>query len=110
MEGISPQSHKWESDEKYLEKYDHPLWKKFENQASGSGHGGMDFFIARAFVEALKNNQSPVIDVYDAVSMSVIVPLSEKSIELNSASVKIPDFTRGKWKSNQPIFGLNNNY
>ena len=110
LEGISPQSHKWESDEKYLEKYDHPLWKKFENQASGSGHGGMDFFIARAFVEALKNNQSPVIDVYDAVSMSVIVPLSEKSIELNSASVKIPDFTRGKWKSNQPIFGLNNNY
>ena len=70
----------------------------------------MDVFIARAFVEALKNNQSPVIDVYDAVSMSVIVPLSEKSIELNSGSVKIPDFTRGKWKSNQPIFGLNNNY
>ena len=110
IEGMSPKSHKWESDEKYLEKYDHPLWKKFEDQASGSGHGGMDFFIARAFLEALKNNQSPVIDVYDAVSMSVIVPLSEKSIKLKSTSVKIPDFTRGKWAKNKPIFGLDSNY
>jgi hypothetical protein len=110
IEGMSSESHRWESDEAYLEKYDHPLWKRFEDQASGAGHGGMDFFIVRAFVEALKDNQSPVIDVYDAVSMSVIVPLSEKSIRLNSASVKIPDFTRGKWKTNKPIFGLTDAY
>ena len=75
-------------------------------QAAGSGHGGMDFFILRAFVESLKRNVLPPIDVYDAVSMSVICPLSEKSIRLNSASVKIPDFTRGKWKTNKPIFGI----
>ena len=106
IEGISPESHRWESEDSYLEKYDHPLWKKFENEASGSGHGGMDFFILRAFIETLKG-ADPVIDVYDAVSMSIICPLSEKSIRLGSAAVKIPDFTRGKWKTNQPIFGLN---
>jgi predicted dehydrogenase len=106
IEGISPESHRWESEDSYLEKYDHPLWKKFENQASGSGHGGMDFFILRAFIETLKGGD-PVIDVYDAVSMSVICPLSEKSIRLGSTAVKIPDFTRGKWGTNQPIFGLN---
>jgi predicted dehydrogenase len=110
IEGMSPKAHRWESDEEYLKKYDHPLWKKFDNKAAGAGHGGMDFFVVRAFVEALKENQSPVIDVYDAVSMSVIVPLSEKSIRLDSASVKIPDFTRGKWKTNQPIFGLDERY
>ena len=110
IEGMSPQVHRWESDEEYLKKYDHPLWKKFEKQASGAGHGGMDFFIVRAFLEACKGNQTPVIDVYDAVSMSVIVPLSEKSIRLDSTSVKIPDFTRGKWKTNQPIFGLDDRY
>jgi predicted dehydrogenase len=110
IEGMSPESHRWEEDESYLRKFDHPLWKKFEDEASGSGHGGMDFFIARAFIEALKDINAPVIDVYDAVSMSVIVPLSEKSIRLDSASVKIPDFTRGKWKTNKPIFGLNENY
>ena len=89
-----------------MKEFDHPLWKRFENKAQGSGHGGMDFFILRAFIESLKGAK-PVIDVYDAVSMSVISPLSEKSIRLGSASVKIPDFTRGKWKKNQPIFGLN---
>ena len=106
IEGMSPEAHKWEPDETYMEKYDHPLWKRFDDQAAGSGHGGMDFFILRAFVESLKRNVTPPIDVYDAVSMSVICPLSEKSIRLNSPSVKIPDFTRGRWKNNQPIFGL----
>ncbi len=105
IEGLSVDEHRWEEENKYLTKYDHPLWKRFQEQASGSGHGGMDFFIVRAFIEALKGAK-PVIDVYDAVSMSVISPLSEKSIRLNSAAVKIPDFTRGRWKSNLQIFGL----
>ena len=109
IEGISPESHRWESEDQYLEKYDHPLWKKFEDQASGSGHGGMDFFILRAFIETLKGGD-PVIDVYDAVSMSVICPLSEKSIRLGSTAVKIPDFTRGKWGKNKPIFGSTSEY
>ena len=106
IEGLSKDEHRWEKEDKYLEEFDHPLWKRFQDQAAGSGHGGMDFFIFRAFIEALKGAE-PVIDVYDAVSMSVISPLSEKSIRLGSASVKIPDFTRGKWKKNKPIFGLN---
>ena len=110
IENISKDEHRWESDEEYLFKYDHPLWQKFEKQAAGSGHGGMDFFILNAFVEPLKRGLRPPIDVYDAASMSVISPLSEKSIRLGSAPVKFPDFTRGKWKSNKPIFGLNKNY
>ncbi len=106
IEGRSTEEHLWESEEEYMQEYDHPLWKRFENEASGSGHGGMDFFILRAFVESIKQDVPPPIDVYDAVSMSVICPSSEKSIANNSTSVEIPDFTRGKWKTNQPIFGL----
>ena len=105
VEGVSKNEHRWDDESSYLKKYDHPLWKRFENKAEGSGHGGMDFFILRAFIEALKGTK-PVLDVYDAASMSVISPLSEKSIRLGSTAVKVPDFTRGKWKSNQPIFGL----
>ena len=106
IEGLSKEEHRWDQEEEYLAKYDHPIWKRFEKDASGSGHGGMDFFILRAFVETLKG-ADPVIDVYDSVSMSVISPLSEKSIRLGSSAVKIPDFTRGKWEKNKPIFGLN---
>ena len=113
IEGASPQSHRWESDEKYMEQFDHPLWKRFsstKDDLAQAGHGGMDFFIARAFLESLKNENNPVIDVYDAVSMSVIVPLSESSIRSGSKPIKIPDFTRGKWKKNTPIFGLNDRF
>ena len=106
IEGVSKDEHRWEKEDPYMNEHDHPLWKRFEDQAAGSGHGGMDFFILRAFIQALQGSE-PVIDVYDAVSMSVISPLSERSIRLGSAAVKIPDFTRGKWKKNEPIFGLN---
>ena len=106
IEDRSPDAHRWESEEAYMTEYDHPLWKKFEDQAVGSGHGGMDFFIVRALIESIKGTAPPPIDVYDAVSMSVICPLSEQSIANNSASVEIPDFTRGKWKTNKAIFGL----
>ena len=51
LEGKSP-SHRWEEAAPYLEKYDHPLWKEFESQAAGAGHGGMDFFVLNAFVES----------------------------------------------------------
>ena len=107
LEKRSPELHRWESDESYLKEYDHPLWKRFESEASGSGHGGMDFFIVRAFIESVRGNINPPIDVYDTASMSVICPLSEKSIANNSESVEIPDFTRGRWKTNKPIFGIN---
>ena len=110
IQGLSKEEHRWESDEDYLKQYDHPLWKKFEKNTAGAGHGGMDFFILNAFVEPLKRGLKPPLDVYDAASMSVISPLSEKSIKLGSAPVNFPDFTRGKWKKNKPIFGLNTDY
>jgi predicted dehydrogenase len=106
LEGQSPKPHEWEPFDEYLKKYDHPLWKSFENDADGAGHGGIDFFIVRAFIESVKRGVKPPIDVYDAVSMSVISPLSEKSIANGSTSVEFPDFTRGKWKKNKPIFGV----
>ena len=105
LEGLSPESHVWESEDSYLKEYDHPLWKKFESKAKGSGHGGMDFFVLRDFINSIKNKTRPPIDVYDAASLSVISPLSEKSIRLGSAAVKIPDFTRGRWKNKKPTFG-----
>ena len=52
IEGLSPENHRWESENKYLNEYDHPLWKRFsssKDNLSQAGHGGMDFFIARAF-------------------------------------------------------------
>ncbi len=109
IEGVSP-SHQWENSKAFMEKYDHPLWKRFEKQAEGAGHGGMDFFVDNAFIECLKRKAPFPLDVYDLASWYAITPLSEISIKEGGTLQKIPDFTKGKWQSRKPIFGLTDQY
>jgi hypothetical protein len=110
IEGVSPESHRWEDFGPYGERYDHPLWKRYEDRATGSGHGGMDFFVMNAFVEAVKRGIEPPIDVYDAAAWSAISSLSEGSIAAGSAPLRFPDFTRGKWVTRNKIFGLSDEF
>ena len=105
IEGIS-QPHAWDPADPFLEKYDHPLWKKYEDQAEGAGHGGMDFFVIHAFIESVKNKVKPPLDVYDAAAWSVVSPLSERSIANGGEPQDFPDFTRGRWMVRKPVFGL----
>ena len=104
LDGIS-QFDEWEPAASYLEKYDHPLWKKYEVQAEGAGHGGMDFFVVHAFIESVKNKVQPPLDVYDAAAWSVVSPLSERSIANGGEPQDFPDFTRGMWMKRMPVFG-----
>jgi hypothetical protein len=110
IEGKSPAAHRWEPAQAWLDKYDHPLWKKYASKAEGAGHGGMDFFVIHAFVEALKANAPMPIDIFDAVAWSAITPLSELSIKEGNRTVEFPDFTAGAWKERKPIFALGDCY
>ncbi|MBK7107328.1 MAG: Gfo/Idh/MocA family oxidoreductase [Ignavibacteriae bacterium] len=108
LEGKSPQ-HEWEVNEnfdKYMKQFDHPLWAEEEKNAANAGHGGIDYFTIKQFVDSVKEEKNPPIDVYDAAAWSVITPLSEASIQNNSTPQYFPDFTRGRWMSNKPIFGM----
>lgn len=109
IEGKSPR-HQWESLTDYMEQYDHPLWKKLHKKAEGAGHGGQDFFVVHAFVEAVKNRAPAPLDAYDAAAWSAVTPLSEQSIANGSQAVAFPDFTRGNWMKKEPIFALNDKY
>ena len=101
IEGVS-EPHRWDNADAWLEKYDHPLWKKYGEHAMGAGHGGMDFFVINAFIESAKQNIAPPLDVYDAAAWSAITPLSEISIENNGEPQDFPDFTRGMWIKRKP--------
>jgi hypothetical protein len=96
----------WEPAQPWLDKYDHPLWKKYANDAAGAGHGGMDWFVFNAFILAVKNKKQTPIDVYDSVTMSVITPLSTQSIKEGNKTMQFPDFTKGKWKTRKNTFAL----
>ncbi|WP_103069189.1 Gfo/Idh/MocA family protein [Aquimarina sediminis] len=109
IEGKS-KPHKWDTADEWLKKYDHPLWKKHGQYATGSGHGGMDFFVLNAFVESAKQNIAPPLDAYDAAAWSAITPLSEASIENNGAPQDFPDFTRGLWIKRKPYNWNKNTY
>lgn len=103
-------AHAWESQKEWFEKFDHPLWKKYSQDAEGAGHGGMDFFVVNAFIESVKRKIPTPLDVYDAATWSAITPLSEKSIELGNQTVEFPDFTSGQWMYRKPVFALNDEF
>lgn len=109
IEGKSPK-HQWDAAAPWLEKYDHPLWKRWAQDTKNAGHGGMDFFVLHAFVESIKQKQPFPIDVYDSVTWSAITPLSEKSIELGNQTVDFPDFTGGNWMYRTNDFALSDAY
>lgn len=105
IEGQS-KPHTWDPVQQWIDKYDHPLWKKYASSAEGAGHGGMDWFVFNAFVQSVKQNKPAPIDVYDSVTMSIVFPLSVKSVAEGNTSQDIPDFTRGIWKTRKNTFAL----
>jgi predicted dehydrogenase len=110
IEGKSEKPHQWDAEKTWLEKYDHPLWKKYGQDAAGAGHGGMDWFVLNAFIESVKQKVNTPQDVYDAVTWSAITPLSEHSIELGGDSVVFPDFTNGQWMFRKNTFAQDDRY
>lgn len=101
IEGRSP-GHGWEKLDQYAD-CEHPLWtSEVVKQASG-GHGGMDFLENYRLIQCLRNGEPTDMDVYDAAAWSVVTPLTEKSNARRSAPIDFPDFTRGKWRTRQPL-------
>lgn len=100
IRGVSPKYHEWEPFAPYHEKYRH-TWTR---EPALGGHDGTDIRELRLFVRAVKSKTQTPIDIYDSVIMCVHGPLSEQSIAKGSVPVKVPDFTRGKWKTARPYF------
>jgi hypothetical protein len=110
LEGVSPESDQWEPFDNYTARYDHPLWRRFEQDATGAGHGGMDFFVVRGFLESVKRQVPPPLDVYFAATVSAISSLSEQSIAQGSEPMPFPDFTGGRWVNRKFTFGTSDEY
>lgn len=107
LPGRIAKGHEWLTEIEYqnLEKqYEPPIIKRIGQLAKQvGGHGGMDFLMDWRLVDCLRNGLPLDQDVYDAASWSVIGPLTEQSVAQRSASVDIPDFTGGSWKTNKPV-------
>ena len=92
-----------ENEPEFFEKYDHPLHREYVSLGERGSHGGMDWLVCRAFVEAVRRGENTPIDAYDTAAWMAIGPLSEMSIAHGGAPVDVPDFTRGKWLHREPV-------
>jgi predicted dehydrogenase len=109
LDGRSPESHRWEDAEKYLEEYSHPFVKNYNPPPRKDvlrGHGSKTKITPLTWhllVKALRENKTPFFDVADSLTSSAVSPLTELSVTKKSQPVDFPDFTRGKWKTRKPI-------
>ena len=69
------------------------------SSSRGAGHGGMDYLEDYRLIKCLREGLPTDMNVYDAVALSVLTPLSEWSVANGSRPVEFPDFTRGRWKT-----------
>jgi predicted dehydrogenase len=106
LEGRSPEPEQWEPFPPYQTEYEHTWWKEILGEAEKYGHGGTDYLELKKFFEAVRTKAQTPIDVYDSVTMSSIIPMSEESIAKGGAPVECPDFTAGAWKTRKPGFAL----
>ncbi len=115
------QDQSWEPGAKFLAEHEHPLWKQaLEREWRKSGHATEpvpsgeaatplstaitgDFLEDLRLIQALQTGAPPDFDVYDAATWSVVGALSEQSVADRSRPMDIPDFTKGKWKTNPPV-------
>ena len=104
--GITKDHHSWVQGEAMAavyEKYDHPLYKRLNSQAKGSGHGGMDGIMMYRIVECLQQGQPLDQNLYEGCFWSAVSPLSEASVASGGQPHQFPDFTRGQWKNTAPL-------
>ncbi len=102
IEGRSPQ-HQWEPLDKYAAEFEHPLWQSEAVKKASGGHGGMDFLEDFRLIENLRTGRPTDQNVYDAAAWSAICECTERSVANRSRPVDIPDFTRGRWRTNPPL-------
>jgi hypothetical protein len=106
FEGASKDHHSWIQGDKLemlYEKYDHPLYKRLNQETKNSGHGGMDGIMRYRIIECLKNGLALDQNVYEGCFWSAVTPLSGESILEGGMPQQFPDFTRGNWTKTKPL-------
>jgi predicted dehydrogenase len=101
IEGRSPATDdgiatEWEDLWRHADEFEHPYWREWGAVADAAGHGGGDFFVIYDFARCILEGAPAPIDVYDAVTWSSIIPLSQESVRRGGAAIAVPDFASGQ--------------
>lgn len=86
---------KGEMDWTPLTEFNEYLPDKYKNatpEQLGAGHGGGDFFIVEDFIEAIRKNIQPDLNVYKACEWTAVGLLSALSVTNGSRTFEVPHF------------------
>jgi predicted dehydrogenase len=78
-------------------------YKNATKEQTEAGHGGGDFFIAEDFINAIKTNTQPDIDVYKGCEWTAVALLSELSAANNGRAMDMPVFRKNKPREEQAV-------
>ena len=78
-------------------------YKNATQEQLASAHGGGDFFIVEDFVNAVKTQTQPEIDVYKACEWTAVALLSELSVTNNGRTIDMPNFRKNMPRGEQHI-------
>lgn len=87
LSGRSP-SGRWEPLEAYIDEF---LPSRYRQIAEGAGHGGSDTWPVREFLDAIREERRPEVDVYTALDMTLPGLVSEASFHEHGAWKAVPD-------------------
>ncbi len=90
-------------DLKECSEYLPERYRAATDEQNKAGHGGGDFFLVQDFVDAIRENKKPDIDIYQACEWTAVGLLSELSVMNNGKTIDVPDFRGAKTFSDQEI-------
>ncbi|MBO4583520.1 MAG: Gfo/Idh/MocA family oxidoreductase [Clostridia bacterium] len=64
-------------------------------EGGDAGHGGGDYYIVKDFVDAVKTNVQPELNVYKAAEWTSVALLSQLSVTNQGRLLEVPDFRPG---------------
>ncbi len=86
---------------KKLSDFDMYVPERYKNATEEqlkAGHNGGDFFIVEDFINAIKENKQPELNVYKACEWTAVGLLSELSVVNNGKTLQVPNF-----RENMPL-------
>ncbi len=78
----------WQPLDDFVDRF---LPERYSKPPEGGGHWGSDVWPIRDFLDAIRNDSVPEIDIYSALDMTLPGILSEQSIAQNGAWIHIPN-------------------
>lgn len=72
-------------------------WTEVPDNVHGPDYGAGEYHMIGEFLQAIREERDPAIDVYRAVDMTLPGLLSQVSIERGGEPISVPNFRAGNW-------------